>query len=218
MNRTDLINFHLNSINNSRYLEIGVRNGENFFSVNAGKKWGVDPSYFFAKRALLKALIFKRNWHFKMLKMTSDEFFLNEVNKVTSKHFFDVVFIDGLHTYEQSLKDAINSLDNLNKNGVIILHDCNPKSEKAAQSSLPIENINWNGDVWKTVYHFRKYPDFFDCFTIDNDEGLGVLKWRKFDKAILRKIVLDKEIFDLEYDYLKNNRVEVLGLKAFNNE
>ena len=46
MNCTDLINIKLQSFKHPRYIEIGVRNGETFFSVNARKKWGVDPSFF----------------------------------------------------------------------------------------------------------------------------------------------------------------------------
>jgi len=212
MNCVELINIKLQSFKNPRYIEIGVRNGETFFAVNARKKWGVDPSYFFAKRALLKALTYKRNWGFRMFKMKSDDFFLNKVKRITRKHAFDVIFIDGLHTYEQSLKDAVNSLAYLNRNGTIIFHDCNPTSAKAAQPWLPTEKINWNGDVWKTIYHFREIPEFFECFTHDDDHGLGILKWKNFDKEILKSIVPKEEIINLDYEYLQNNRVNTIGL------
>lgn len=33
----------------SNYLEIGVRNGENFFAIRSHNKVGVDPNYFFPK-------------------------------------------------------------------------------------------------------------------------------------------------------------------------
>lgn len=212
MNCVELINFKLRSFNKPKYIEIGVRNGETFFAVNAQKKWGVDPNHFFAKRALLKALSYKRNWGFKIFRMESDEFFLNEVKKITRKHPFDVVFIDGLHTYEQSLRDALNSLAHLNPKGTIIFHDCNPPSAKAAQPWLPTEKINWNGDVWKTIYHFRKFPNFFECFTHDDDQGLGILKWKKFDKEILKSIVPTEDILNLDYEYFNNNRVNTIGL------
>jgi hypothetical protein len=212
MNCVDLINLKLQSFKNPKYIEIGVRNGETFFAVKAKKKWGVDPNHFFAKRALLKALTYKRNWGFKMFKMKSDEFFLNEVKRITRKHPVDVVFIDGLHTYKQSLRDAVNSLANLNPKGTIIFHDCNPPSAKAAQPRLPTEKINWNGDVWKTIFHFRKFPDFFECFTHDDDQGLGILTWKKFNKKILKMITLDNDIQNLNYEYLNKNRVQALGL------
>ena len=61
--------------------------------------------------------------------MTSDEFFA----KASLPFRFDVVFIDGLHTYEQSRKDAENALGVIVEGGVIIMHDCNPPNAAAAQ-------------------------------------------------------------------------------------
>ena len=54
--------------------------------------------------------------------MTSDNYFFNNKNNL-----FDLIFLDGLHTYEQTIKDIFNSLKTLKKNGVIIVHDCLPK-------------------------------------------------------------------------------------------
>ena len=76
--------------------------------------------------------------------------------KCSEKNKIDVAFIDELHTHEQSLRDAVNCLKYLNNDGCILFHDCNPQSEEAADKSLPSKPINWNGDVWKTIYHFRK--------------------------------------------------------------
>ena len=53
---------------------------------------------------------------------TSDEFF-NQNNEK-----FDVIFIDGLHHYDQCQADAINSLKCLNKNGFIFFHDFIPRN------------------------------------------------------------------------------------------
>ena len=55
------------------------------------------------------------------IRTTSDEFFKNNKEK------FDLIFLDGLHTYHQTIKDINNSLRNLNSNGIIIIHDCLPK-------------------------------------------------------------------------------------------
>lgn len=49
--------------------------------------------------------------------MSSDKFF--KINKI----FFDVVFIDGLHKYEQCQRDCMNSMKFLNQGGIIIFHD-----------------------------------------------------------------------------------------------
>jgi len=212
--RTKLINNYLSETKKNSYLEIGVRFGENFLRVNASRKIGVDPDYFFSKRSLLKAMRYKRNWFFKMYKLESDSFFSEQGNHLFKNRGLDVVFIDGMHTYEQSLKDATNSLRFLNRDGVIIFHDCNPLSEVAAQPSFPKEKINWNGDVWKTIYHFRQFPNNFDCFTYDTDEGLGILKMkRRCDRETLTKIKHSKEIQDQPYEHLAQNRISVIGLR-----
>ena len=49
-NRQFFINDFLNKSEDKVYLEIGVRNGENFFSIKSKNKIGVDPQYFFSKR------------------------------------------------------------------------------------------------------------------------------------------------------------------------
>ena len=102
--------------------------------------------------------------------MTSDKFFEN--NKIT----FDLIFLDGLHTYEQTIKDIDNSLKFLNEKGVIIIHDCLPK--KIWNQIVPRAYGHWNGDVWKAIVHSRTY-DYADTYTCKADHGLGVIFKRK---------------------------------------
>ena len=61
---------------------------------------------------------------------------------------FDVIFIDGLHIYEQCQKDCINSMQQLSENGIIFFHDFLPRSffEK-----VPRKQSTWSGDVWKVA-------------------------------------------------------------------
>lgn len=75
--------------------------GYNWVGVAAEIKHGVDPNVDTTYR------------------MTSDEFFKNYI-----KQKYDIVFVDGLHLHEQVYRDIINSLNNLNENGVIVVHDC----------------------------------------------------------------------------------------------
>jgi len=213
--RTRLINDYLFDSKKKSYLEIGVRCGANFFQVNASRKIGVDPDYFFSKRSLLKAMLKRRNWFFKMYKMESDHFF-SKHEKTLQANGLDVVFIDGMHTYQQSLKDAKNALRFLNKDGVVVFHDCNPISEIASQPNLPNEKINWNGDVWKTIFQFRQFSNSFECFTYDTDEGLGVIKVKsKFEEKLLSEIKYSEQIQDLDYNFLNQNRSSVIGLLEF---
>ena len=69
------------------YLEIGCYKNDLFNIVKCDLKIGVDP-------------VSGGNY-----RMTSDEFF-----KKYSDLKFDVIFIDGLHEYDQCKKDCINSM------------------------------------------------------------------------------------------------------------
>ena len=212
MNARSLINSSLKKYSNPQYLEIGVRNGETFFSIKTKKKYGIDPNFFFSKRFLLKSLLKTYNWGYKMFKEESDTFFNNRAAQI--KNFrISVAFIDGLHTYEQSFSDAINCLNWLEPNGIIIFHDSNPQSEEAASVQLPSKPINWNGDVWKTIKHFRGLSDYFECYTFDADQGLSVLTMKKKINPKTQSFLKpDKEISRLPYQFLNDNRKEILGL------
>jgi predicted O-methyltransferase YrrM len=102
------------------------------------------------------------------VKDTSDNFFKNNKNK------FDVIFIDGLHIYEQCRKDVINSLKVLSKNGFIFLHDMTPRNW--AEENVPrLENTLWTGNIWKVALELSKTQGI-DFFVINADMGVGVLK------------------------------------------
>ena len=212
MNARSLINNSLIKYSNPQYLEIGVRNGETFFSIRAKKKYGIDPNYFFSKRFLFKSLFKTYNWSYKMFKEESNTFFIQRASQMRNFRI-SVAFIDGLHTYEQSFNDAINCLRWLEPNGIIIFHDSNPQSEEAASPQLPSTPINWNGDVWKTIKHFRELSEYFECYTFDADQGLGVLSMKKpVGLSTLSNLKPNEEISRLPYKTLSDNRKEFLGL------
>ena len=134
------------------YLEIGCDKNILFNSVKIKKKIGVDP-------------VSGGN-----VKTTSDIFFKN------NKDTFDIIFIDGLHQYDQVKKDINSSLKILNKNGVILLHDCMPSSFMR-QAPKRSSNI-WNGDVWKNIVECRTLNEI-DTYTIYADHGIGLILKRK---------------------------------------
>ena len=94
-----LINDLISDLNYKSYLELGVSVGESWKLIYCENKIGVDPT--------------QGGTHRK----TSDDFFIDNTKN------FDVIFIDGLHTYEQCQRDCINSLKFLNPRGVILFHD-----------------------------------------------------------------------------------------------
>tara|TARA_B100001059_G_scaffold159372_1_gene158953 strand:+ start:230 stop:946 length:717 start_codon:yes stop_codon:yes gene_type:complete len=130
------------------YLEIGCFDDELFEYVKVQNKIGVDPV------------------SGGTIRLTSDQFFRE--NKKT----FDCVFIDGLHTYNQVKKDIQNSLKFLNKNGIILLHDCLPNN--FYEQATPRCQWTWNGDVWKAIVECRINNDL-DVYTCYADFGIGVI-------------------------------------------
>ena len=140
------------------YLEIGCDNDENFSKIIIENKVGVDP---------LKG---------GTLRMTSDEFFKNNKRK------FDIIILDGLHTYEQTIKDINNSLKFINDKGVILIHDCLPK--KIWNQIVPRIYGHWNGDVWKAIVEARTYKNI-DTSTCIADHGIGVI-FKRRNKNLLK--------------------------------
>ena len=156
--RIDIIQKIISNQKYKSYLEIGCDNDENFSRIFIDKKVGVDP---------LKG---------GTLRMTSDEFFKN------NKNFFDIIFLDGLHTYEQTIKDINNSLKFIKESGVIIVHDCLPK--KIWNQVVPRLYGHWNGDVWKAIVHSRTY-EYADTYTCKADHGLGII-FKRNNKNLLK--------------------------------
>ena len=151
-NRIEIVQNIINQKKYTSYLEIGTFKDELFAEVKCNKKIGVDP-------------VSGGN-----IRKTSDSFFLENKEK------FDLIFIDGLHHYEQVKKDIVNSLDFLNDGGIILMHDCMPRDYY--YQAVPRCQYEWNGDTWKAFLEFRSKQnvDSYCCYA---DQGIGVILKRK---------------------------------------
>jgi hypothetical protein len=218
VNRTNVIQKIIDKKKARTYLEIGVSNGDNFFQIKARQKVAVDPNFRFSGKRRIKWIIKNLfNISAKYYECTSDNYFARnpQINN------FDVVFIDGLHTYEQSLRDVINSLDRINENGIIVMHDCNPPNqaaaypaksfEHAAELKLPGWTGDWCGDVWKTVCYLRSHKKDLKVFVLDCDYGLGIVMKGNPDTCLnLSEDVLAK----MTYEDLASDKINLLNLKS----
>jgi len=154
--RADIINNTFQETDKS-YLEIGICIGDTYRKIKFKKKIGVDPNPT------------GEGIKFTTYKVTSDYFFSN-----ICKHYFDVIFIDGLHFADQVEKDINNSLKWLNDGGVILCHDMNPLNEQ--MQMVPRSQANWNGDCWKAWVKVRSLNQNLNMFVIDADHGCGVIQ------------------------------------------
>jgi hypothetical protein len=220
INRVTVLQKIINRKRAATYLEIGVLAGDAFLRIKAKHKWGVDPN--FEIEPIKKLRYYMKNISNifnEYYDMDSDSFF-EKKNAMLSKYGLDVAFIDGLHTFPQSLKDVQNTLNYLNKNGVIVLHDCNPLSEVAAlpaESIREIQKMNpegfngiWNGDVWKTIAYLRATRKDLNVFVLDCDFGLGVIT-KGTPTSVLEYSV--EKLQNLSYDDLSKDRQSILNLK-----
>ena len=167
---------YLSSLNNAdKYLEIGVWGGDTFFPIKIPIKVAVDPCFVFNPEER------KKNGTY-FFQIESDEFFkkldsgkLNLQNDgLNEKIKFDVIFIDGYHTFEQSYRDFKNSLKYSHERTLWLIDDTVPPD---IYSSLPnpiisrykrklagLEGGDWMGDVYKTIFAIHDtFPEISYC-------------------------------------------------------
>ena len=172
--RWDLIKYLIDKHKYSEYLEIGCNEDLLFSKIQIKNKIGVDP-------------VSGGN-----IRKTSDDFF------ETNKKKFDIVFIDGLHVYEQVKKDILNSVNCLNEHGIILVHDCMPDS--LSKQAVPRYKKLWTGDVWKAIVDLRQNENL-EIFTCEMDMGIGIIRKGK-NSSILK---ITKPINQLKFrDYFNN--------------
>ena len=221
MNRLDVIQQIINHKQANTYLEIGVKKGKAFLEIRARKKIAIDPLFKISRKRKIKFFLKNfSNISNEYYEMTSDMFFDKHAVRLNNLKGIDVAFIDGLHTYKQSLKDVHNCLKFLNQSGVIVMHDCNPQSETESQCldimekkesmDLPGSGIAWSGDVWKTIANLRSTRSDLNIFVLDCDHGVGIITKGEPEKMLGFSV---KMIEKLTYKDLEQNRLKILNLK-----
>jgi len=183
--RWDLVKFLIKKYNFKSYLEIGCDKDQLFSKIDIDIKIGVDP-------------ISGGN-----IRDSSDNFFKKSNQK------FDIIFIDGLHHYDQVSKDIKNSLSVLNEKGIILVHDCLPQTK--AHQSVPRYRGTWNGDVWKSIVEFRTKENL-DIFVCMIDFGIGVIKKRKNQDLLKLNKTNFKKLKFKDYYY---NHKKFMNIKSY---
>ena len=175
-NRIALVNLLVGLKGNKcNYLEIGCSGNALFDSIFCSNKVGVDPQ------------------SGGTIRETSDVYFSGNKDK------FDVIFIDGLHEYEQVKRDAVNALNSLNNGGWIAFHDFLPRNWK--EQHVPMVQGTWTGDVWKLAFELIQSKDI-DFKILEIDYGVCVMR----PVATNAKIVdLSDDLSVRQFDYFHKN-------------
>jgi hypothetical protein len=159
------------------YLEIGVNQGETFQLIEAAMRTGVDPKFRFAADGL-------RNQRTVLNEQTSDAYFATLAPTVK----FDVIFIDGLHKFEQVVRDFSNAVLHTHDQSVILIDDTRPTDVLSAfpvqtdtnrfRRLLKSDSKDWHGDVFKIVFYIHDFWPGLKYRTISSGGNPQTLVWR----------------------------------------
>ena len=176
MQRSKVIQSYVDLYVDANYLEVGVSHGTTFHAVKAAKKVAVDPKF----------QIPSGDWEStsEYHEITSDEYFLSLKDEGS---LFEVIYLDGLHTFEQTLRDLMNAINLLRRDGVIIVDDVLPDSyhsslpdvreHYAVKAAVAANDHSWMGDTYRLVYFVQSFLPMFDYATVEDNHGQLVL-WR----------------------------------------
>ncbi|MFW9871685.1 MAG: class I SAM-dependent methyltransferase [Candidatus Thorarchaeota archaeon] len=154
----------------NRYLEIGIRRGNcfNLIAPFAKEAYAVDVKNYYKS--------VKHNKNLVWFHGDSQEF-LKQHNQ---KRKFDLVFIDGNHKFQAVLDDFRGVFPMVNNNGIILLHDTYPPSEK-------FTSPQFCNDCYRAADWIRKndgrYGEQCEIVTLPFYYGISII--RKLDRQLL---------------------------------
>jgi hypothetical protein len=188
----------------TRYLEVGVETGQTFFEVGADFKTAVDPQFLFDRETA------PNGDSIEYFEITSDSFFCDAKRDFK----YDLVFLDGLHTWEQTYRDFCNALLITHERSIILLDDifptdvfsCNRDQFEAVmmrQIMTGDPSNAWHGDTYKIIPLIRTFHPLLSYCTIITDGNPQALVWRSPQPAIASPVI--REVGELNMpalDYL----------------
>jgi hypothetical protein len=165
------------------YLEVGVSKGHTFNQLSFPVKHAVDPRFRFNVNEHAKP-----GTHF--FQMTSDDYFTSDHANIS----FDVIFLDGLHTYDQTYRDFCNSISHSTDKTIFIIDDTRPSDSYSAMrnqqfavnsrqiesplTGVPGTDAAWHGDVYKTLFLLKLFHPKLDYATLNEDNPQTII-WSK---------------------------------------
>lgn len=177
------------------YLEIGLNRGKTFESVRAEVRDAVDP---FPKirldRLPNKCQVFSE---------TSDVFFEAGLGNPS----YELVFVDGLHTWQQTHKDILNCFSRSPK-AILLIDDVAPSDAISAipdfEESLSVRNlrkdpsVEWCGDVFKAVEAIYRTQPNIKMLTLCSPGYPQTLMWLELpNDGVSLELQFDSRLNDL---------------------
>ncbi len=182
------------------YLEVGVAGGATFFAVDVANKVAVDPRFAFDVDA-------RRGPGVEFHAVPSDTFFAGLDEQVT----FDVIYLDGLHIFEQTYRDFTNALAHSHPRTIIMIDDTVPSSLYSAQrdrQAMQAERkqqgnteLAWHGDIYKMLAAIHDFHPSYNYVTFSTGGAPQSMVWRS--KGFARSPLFDSLEAVQRLDYWK---------------
>jgi len=185
------------------YVEIGVGVGTSLARAKPlTKVIGIEP------RPCISIPIPSRA---KLYPIASDDFFASyDLFHELDESSLALAFIDGLHLFDQALKDFANLEKYAGTQTIFLIHDCLPITRLMAAREQVTEY--WCGDVWKLLPCLRAYRPDLTVHTIPTwPTGLAVITNLDPNSTVIAdkftQIISEYQHLDLDYDYLDPHRL-----------
>jgi hypothetical protein len=187
------------------YMEIGVAAGKSLRLARPGTRaLGVDPD---------PDIQYPLSPDTRVFRETSDQFFAShDVRAELGGLPLELAFIDGLHWFDNALRDFINLERHSAPGATILVHDCFPIDRVSAQRER--RSGFWSGDVWRLVVLLKKHRPDLRIHTIATPPtGLAVIRGLDPSSQLLsgRAERLIEEYLGLDYGYLDGDRAGKLN-------
>ena len=171
------INILAEALNGKTYLELAGNKEHAFSKVSIPQRTVVNPKFLFDMASVTDNQVILKE-------TTSDAFF--SALAITLK--YDVVLIDGLHTFEQTYRDLCNSLLHSHDRTVFLINDTKPGDEYAAMTNQRLaiksrrqaggKGRQWQGDTFKAVFALHDFHPGLNYRTIVDAGVTQTLVWR----------------------------------------
>ena len=184
----------------STYLEVGVFRGTTLEAIHVPFRVGVDPAPQFDVDSLPSGLVFFSG--------DSDTYF----DQLDARVKFDLVYLDGLHEWKQTLRDLAHSLEHTQAYSLILVDDVQPvdalssmpdmDTSLLAQRNQGVTTEEWQGDVYKVLVYLQLFVPGLRFLVLDEPGcNIQAVIWKADpDVAINLEGGYPEEVARLTYD------------------